>query len=184
MNDPISLVSDGIDKAEEMIGHSPHPAIVGLPIGAWWASNVCDVMGMVGGSRAYDDAARINIGIGLAGAAGAMVTGLRDYSFIPKDRQPNHDIATRHAIGNAVAGTLFAASFFLRSRACQEGRRPGVVARLLGLAGGGLVLYTGWLGGKLVEELGEAVKPVMEQQHLEEEGRQETEEPEAVGGRG
>lgn len=26
------------------------------------------------------------------------------------------------------------------------------------------MMYTAWLGGKLVEELGEAVKPVMEQQ--------------------
>lgn len=45
----------------------------------------------------------------------------------------------------------------------QAGQRTGLVARLLGLAGTGLMLYTAWLGGKLVEELGEAVKPVMEQ---------------------
>jgi uncharacterized membrane protein len=171
--DPVSLASDGIDRVEEFLGHSPHPAIIGLPIGAWAVSNVCDVMGMFGGGQPCDDAARLSMGIGLVGAAGAVVTGLRDYSFIPKDRQPNHDIATRHALGNAVAGSLFAASYVMRALDYQAGRRPSLASRLLGLAGGSLVLYTAWLGGKLVEELGEAVKPVMEQQEQKEEEEQQ-----------
>jgi uncharacterized membrane protein len=174
--DPVSMVSQGIDQVEEFLGHSPHPAIIELPVGAWVVSNVCDVMGLFGGGRPCDDAARLSMGIGLVGAAGAVVTGLRDYSFIPKDRQPNHEIATKHALGNAVAGTLFAASYVLRARAYQAGQRPGLGARLLGLAGGGLVLYTAWLGGKLVEELGEAVKPVMEQM----EKKEKKEEPQPV----
>jgi uncharacterized membrane protein len=117
------------------------------------------------------------MGIGLVGAAGAVLTGLRDYSFIPKDRQPNHDIATRHALGNAVVGTLFTASYLLRARNEQAGRRPGLPARLLGLAGGSLMLYTAWLGGKLVEELGEAVKPVMEQQEKQQQEAQRVGRP-------
>ena len=156
----MSAIFKTIDKIEEALGHSPHPAITDLPVGAWAVSNITDVMGLATGDRAYDDCARISMGIGLCGAAGAVVTGLRDYSFIPKDRQPNHDIATEHAVYNALVGTLFTASYLLRSR----DERPGLMARLLGLAGGGLMLYTAWLGGKLVEELGEAVKPVMEQQ--------------------
>jgi hypothetical protein len=31
--DPLTPVTDLIDQAEELLGHSPHPAIVGLPIG-------------------------------------------------------------------------------------------------------------------------------------------------------
>jgi uncharacterized membrane protein len=99
--------------------------------------------------------------IGLIGAAGAVVTGLRDYSFIPEDR-PSHDVATTHALGNAMVGTLFATSYILRVRAHEEGRRPSLLARTLGIAGGALSLYTAWLGGVLVQEYGEAVKPVME----------------------
>jgi hypothetical protein len=52
-----------------------------------------------------------------------------------------------------------------------------VLARVLGLAGSGLMLYTAWLGGKLVEELGEGVKPVMEQMEQKEKGQ----EPRQVG---
>jgi uncharacterized membrane protein len=160
----VNLISRAIDKIEEKIGHSPHPPITDLPVGAWTVSGISDVMGMATGDKAYDDCARLSMGIGLFGAAGAVLTGLRDYSFIPRDRQPNHRIATQHALGNAVVGTLFAASYFLRARDEQAGQRTSFPARLLGLAGGGLMMYTAWLGGKLVQELGEAVKPVMEQQ--------------------
>jgi hypothetical protein len=33
--DPITPVTDLIDKTEELLGPSPHAAIVALPIGAW-----------------------------------------------------------------------------------------------------------------------------------------------------
>jgi uncharacterized membrane protein len=134
--------------------------------------NICDTIGMLSGDDRFDDVARIIMAIGLAGAAGAAVTGIRDYGFIPKDR-PSHDVATSHGLGNALVGTLFAASYIARVRDQSKGRRTGLTARLLGLAGGSLVLYTAWLGGVLVEEYGEAVKPVREHQdeHDEERGR-------------
>ncbi len=158
----MNVISTAIDKTEELLGHSPHPAVTDIPIGAWAVSNISDVMGMLTGDKAYDDTARISMGVGLLGAAGAMVTGIRDYSYIPREHHPNHEIATQHALGNAVVSTLFAASYYLRACNRASGQRTGLTARLLGLAGGGLMAYTAWLGGKLVLELGEAVKPVME----------------------
>jgi uncharacterized membrane protein len=168
--DPITTA---IDKTEEFLGHSPHPAIVTLPLGAFAVSNVCDVLGGLSGREKFDDAARLSMGIGLIGAAGAVLTGLRDYGYIPKDREPSHSVATTHGLGNAVVGSLFIASYVLRSRDHAAGRRTGATARLLGLAGGALSLYTAWLGGKLVEEYGEAVKPVMDrQQERDDQGHQ------------
>lgn len=169
--DPITKL---IDKAEDLLGHSPHPAIIALPLGAWGVSNICDALALASGEDHFDDAASISMGIGLAGAAAAIVTGMRDYSHIPVDR-PSHEIATTHALGNAVVATLFTSSYILRTRAAAKGEQPSVLTRLLALAGGGLSLYTGYLGGKLVEEHGEAVKPVMERQLHEEQherGRQ------------
>jgi uncharacterized membrane protein len=172
--DPITRV---VDKAEELLGHSPHPAIVTVPLGAFVVSNVCDGMALVTGSDDYDTAASISMTVGLVGAAGAVVTGLRDYGYIPPDRQPNKDVATTHGLGNAVVGSLFVASYVLRTRDRAEGRRTSPAARLLALAGGTLALYTAWLGGKLVEEYGEAVKSVMErQQEEDEQGRLEADE--------
>lgn len=131
----MNTIMQAMDAIEDRLGHSPHPAMTDLPVGAWTVSSISDVMAIATGEAAYDDCARISMGIGLCGAAGAVLTGLRDYSFIPKDRQPNHDIATQHALGNAVVGTLFTASYFLRARNKQAGQRTGLMARLLGLAG-------------------------------------------------
>jgi uncharacterized membrane protein len=158
---PLSPLTDLIDRTEELIGHSVHPAVVALPIGAWTVSNVCDGLALATGKEEYDDVARVSMAIGLIGAAGAVVTGLRDYSYIPEDR-PSHDVATTHALGNALVGSLYVASYVLRVRAHENRRPPGLMARALGIAGGALSLYTAWLGGVLVEEYGEAVQPVMD----------------------
>lgn len=161
--DPISLV---IDKTEDLLGHSPHPAIVAVPLGAWTVSNIADGLAMATGDRSYDDVARVSMAVGLVGAAAAAVTGLRDYSKIPRGR-PSHEIATTHGLGNALAASLVTASFILRVRDQDRGRRTSLAARLLALTAGGISLYTAWLGGKLVEEMGEAVQslPPDQEQH-------------------
>src|SRR5262245_23347281 len=96
IRDVIDPIAPAIDKAEDWLGHSPHPAIVALPLGAFVVSNACDGLAMLTGDRRYDDAARLSMAAGLIGAAGAVLTGLRDYSFIPKER-PSHAVATTHA---------------------------------------------------------------------------------------
>ncbi len=161
--DPLSPITGLIDKTEDLLGHSPHPAIVAVPIGAWAVSNVCDSLAMLTGEDSYDETARVSMAIGLAGAAGAIITGLRDYSFIDQNA-PSHDTATAHGLGNAVVTALFTASFVMRTRDHAAGRRPGYASRLLALTGGGLSVYTAWLGGNLVQNYGEGVKPVMDAQ--------------------
>jgi uncharacterized membrane protein len=154
-----------IDKIEEFIGHSPHPAIVALPIGAWLTSSIADGFAIATKNTIYDEVARVSMAVGLVGAVGAAITGLHDYAYIPKNRQPSRSIATRHGLGNGIATSLFLVSYILRVRASHAKQKPSVMARLLGLAGSGTVAYTGWLGGKLVEEQGEAVKPIIQQQN-------------------
>jgi hypothetical protein len=108
---------------------------------------------------------------------------VRDYGYIPTSRQPSHSVATAHGLGNAVVGSLFITSYVLRSRDHAAGRRTGTLARLLALTGGALSLYTAWLGGKLVEEYGEAVQPVMEQQQDEGEEEPDRDAGQVEGGR-
>jgi uncharacterized membrane protein len=158
--DPISLV---IDKTEDLLGHSPHPAIVAVPLGAWTVSNISDGLAMATGDRSYDDVARVSMAVGLIGAVGAAVSGLRDYSRIPVER-PSHEIATTHGLGNALAVSLVTASYVLRVRDHDRGQRTCLAARLLALTGGAISVYTAWLGGQLVEEMGESVLPVQERE--------------------
>ncbi len=164
MDNPIPHVIDpiepAIDKIRDLIGHSPHPAIVMVPLGCWSFSNLCDGLALITGEEKYDDAARLSMGVGLIGAAGAVLTGLRDYSAIPKDR-PSHKVATAHALGNSVAASMFVGSYLMRSLDHQAGRRASLASRLIAIGAGGLSMYTAWLGGVLVENFGEGVEPVM-----------------------
>jgi uncharacterized membrane protein len=159
--DPITR---SIDKLGDLLGHSPHPAIIALPLGAWVVSNVADGLYLMTGNEAFDDTAHVSMGVGLIGAAGAVITGLRDYGAIPPDRNPNHEVATTHGLGNALASSLFLTSFIMRTRDRSAGYETGLAPRILSLAGGMLSMYTAWLGGKLVQEYGEAVQPVMSNQ--------------------
>jgi uncharacterized membrane protein len=164
----MDLITQSIDGLEKLMGHSPHPAIVAVPLGAFTASVAADAMAVATGRERFDQAAEFSMAVGLVGTVAAAATGLRDYGKIPKTRQPNHRIATAHGLGNLAVGALFATSYALRLAARRQGYRPSGTARLLALAGSGLSLYTGWLGGKLVEELGEAVHPVMDRRAVEE----------------
>ena len=51
--DPLAPITGLIDKAEDLLGHSPHPAIVTLPIGAWAVSNICDSLALLTGDDRY-----------------------------------------------------------------------------------------------------------------------------------
>jgi uncharacterized membrane protein len=154
MSDPLTLA---IDKTEDLLGHSPHPAVVLLPLGAWTTSNILDGMALASGDHQFDDAARWSMGIGLVGAVAAAATGLRDYGRIEPDA-PSHATATTHALGNAVVGALFATSYIIRTKDHGMGRPTRLSARLLAFAGGALSMYTAWLGGVLVENYGESVE--------------------------
>ena len=124
---PMNPISAAIDKTEELLGHSPHTAIVSLPLGAWAFSNLCDGLAMLTGERKYDDAARLSMAVGLVGAAGAVLTGLNDYAKIPKDR-PSHEVATTHALGNSAVASMFVASYVMRGKRSRPGtpRQHGV----------------------------------------------------------
>ena len=55
-------ITGTIDKLEEALGHSPHPAIVALPVGAWSVSNICDGLYLLSGNDAYDNTAQVEHG--------------------------------------------------------------------------------------------------------------------------
>src|SRR5438067_5895327 len=62
------------------LGHPLHPVFTDLPLGAWTTGLVLDAVAMPTGDRGMQRAADLAIAVGLAGAAGAAVTGLTDWS--------------------------------------------------------------------------------------------------------
>jgi nitrite reductase/ring-hydroxylating ferredoxin subunit/uncharacterized membrane protein len=122
------------------LGHSLHAAVITVPVGAWSASMIFDLLGE---KRAAD----LTLGLGLAGAAAAAVTGAAQWQDTTSEEAPRR-LGALHAMLNVAATGLMAGSWVMR----QQGQRgAGVTLSTLGL---GVNLASAWLGGELAYELG------------------------------
>ena len=126
------------------LGHPLHPVLTDVPLGAWTAAFVLDVMEATAPwyrRRQYAQGADACIAIGIAGAAGAAVTGLTDWTGT--DGAPRRK-GLVHAALNTTALACYVGSLVLRRR----GHRSE--ARALAYVGAGVVTAGAYLGGSLV----------------------------------
>ena len=121
------------------LGHPLHPVFTDLPLGAWTTSLALDAA--AGEDPGMRRAATFAMGVGLAGAAGAAVTGLTDWS--ETDGQSRRD-GLIHGLLNVTATTLFAAAFAFRRKDSHDGGRK------CAWAGYAIALGAAYLGGDLV----------------------------------
>ena len=124
------------------LGHPLHVVLTDVPLGSWTAAAVLDVLEEKTGSRAMGRGADAAIALGLAGAAGAAITGLADWSKIGGG-QPRR-IGLAHGLLNATATACYVTSLCLRR---THSRRAGRRFALLGLMVSSVAAY---LGGHLV----------------------------------
>jgi uncharacterized membrane protein len=117
------------------LGHPLHPALTDIPVGAWTAAVAMDAIGA-------EDAADFAIGVGVAGALGAAVTGIADWSGI--EDEPARKIGVAHAFLNVAAVGLYTTSLVMRR---TGSRRAGIGVSLLGYA---IANASAYLGGHLV----------------------------------
>lgn len=125
------------------LGEPLHVVITDIPVGAWTAAMVFDAVDMICNRNEFVQAADVSIAIGLAGAAGAAVTGLTDWSDVDP---PARRTGLNHALLNIGATVLFATSLILRR---QGSRTSGRIASALGYA---IMSYAAHLGGRMVYE--------------------------------
>jgi nitrite reductase/ring-hydroxylating ferredoxin subunit len=121
------------------LGHPLHPVFTDLPLGAWTTALALDVA--ANGDPGMRRAATFAMGVGLAGAAGAAVTGLTDWS--ETDGRARR-AGLVHGLLNVAATSLFATAFALR----RHGRHRG--GRSCAWAGYAIALGAAYLGGDLV----------------------------------
>jgi nitrite reductase/ring-hydroxylating ferredoxin subunit/uncharacterized membrane protein len=124
------------------LGHPLHVVLTDVPLGSWTAAAVLDVLEEKTGSSAMGHGADAAIALGLAGAAGAAITGLADWSQIGGG-QPRR-IGLAHGLLNATATACYVTSLCLRR---THSRRAGRRFALLGLMVSSVAAY---LGGHLV----------------------------------
>jgi nitrite reductase/ring-hydroxylating ferredoxin subunit len=129
---PVRNVLDGV-----WFGNPLHPALTDVPIGAWSAAFVLDLVG----SEAADGA----LAVGVLGAVPTALTGLNDWSHLKDDARR---IGTIHALVNTAGLTLNVLSLVAR----RGGLRG--IGRVLSTVAYGGVLFSAHLGGHLSFGLG------------------------------
>ncbi|MGH2935102.1 MAG: Rieske (2Fe-2S) protein [Gaiellaceae bacterium] len=129
---PIRDVLDGV-----WLGNPLHPALTDVPLGAWTAAAVLDVLG----SEAADEV----LAIGVVAAVPAALTGLNDWSHLKGEPRR---VGVVHAVVNTMALTLNVGSLALR----RNGHRG--LARVLSGVGYLGVTFAAHLGGRLSFGLG------------------------------
>jgi nitrite reductase/ring-hydroxylating ferredoxin subunit/uncharacterized membrane protein len=121
------------------LGHPLHPVFTDLPLGAWTTALALDAAAQR--DTGMRRAATFAMGVGLAGAVGAAVTGLTDWS---ETDGRSRRAGLIHGLLNITATTLFATAFALRQRGSHDG------GRTCAWTGYTIALGAAYLGGDLV----------------------------------
>ena len=135
-------------------GHPFHPILVTVPIGAWVAAFVFDIVSRVGDdSSTFAKGAYWLVGIGIVGALLAAVFGLLDLLAIPR-RTRAFTTGLLHLALNLAVVALFAIGFGFRHG--HQTDSDGTPVWLIVLAAVALAVLgvSGWLGGKLTYRYG------------------------------
>jgi uncharacterized membrane protein len=134
-------------------GHPFHPVLVTVPIGAWVASLVFDIVALANSEEeeVFAEGAYWLIGIGVVGAVLAAVFGLLDLLAIPRGTKVFRTGLTHMTI-NLTVVALFVIGFVVRAgQGYEEASVAGFVLSLVALS---LLGVSGWLGGKLAYHYG------------------------------
>src|SRR2546423_14237394 len=138
----------------KVLGHAAHPILIVFPLGLLATSVIFDIVCARTKNGQFAIVAYWMIAAGLIGGLVAAVPGFVDWLAIPKNTRAKR-IGLYHAIGNDIVLILFALSWWLRRGA--PGYEPSNIAFALSVVGVLLALFTGWLGGELIERLGMGV---------------------------
>lgn len=137
------------------LGHPVHPLMVQVPIGSWLSAAVLDLR--PGRSRE----AGVLVGVGLAAAAPAALTGAVDWAELHRQQMR---VGLVHAVANTTAVGLYAASL-----ACRVTGRSAA-GRAYGFLGLTAVGIGGMLGGHLAYRQASGANHAEEVPHVVSEG--------------
>ena len=124
-------------------GHPIHPMLVQFPIVCFILTLVCDVLYTQGHTELATASTRLLI-VGLVMGALAAVAGLTD--FVGDKRIQGAD-AIKHAAANVTAVVLEIVNLVLRLKNPDSIGSTGVWISLVVVL---ILLYSGWMGGRLV----------------------------------
>jgi uncharacterized membrane protein len=138
-----------MESRAKFLGHAIHPILIVFPLGLLATGVVFDIIYLLGSDPQMAVVAYWMIAAGIIGGFAAAPFGWIDWFKIPAGTRAKR-IGLLHGLGNITAMLFFIGSWALRY---NDPARPEALATVLGLAGAGLAMFGGWLGGELVERL-------------------------------
>jgi uncharacterized membrane protein len=129
--------------------HPLHPALVALPIGAFFLALLGDIAYLVSSDLVWWNATFYCLVVGILTALLAAIAGLIDY-FGVNMSQAGRRIATLHMSLNIAAVTLYIVSYVLRLPAAAPSSGRWLAAVLCEVVPFLPLGISGWLGGELV----------------------------------
>jgi uncharacterized membrane protein len=139
-----------MESRAKLFGHPIHPMLIVFPLGLLATGVIFDILFLAADNTNFSIASFWMITAGIFGGLLAAVFGLIDWLAIPNGTRAK-SVGLWHGAGNVVIVVLFAISWLLRRDAPDY--TPSTLAFILELAGSGLAVITGWLGGELVYRL-------------------------------
>lgn len=133
--------------------HPVHPMLVGIPIGLWVFSLVCDLIAIGLKDETASVVAFYAMVGGLVGALCAGVPGAIDFMSLKENTRAKR-IALWHMGINIAVITMFAVNIGMR--VSDVATPPGFAVGLSAVAVA-MLAVSGWLGGELVHILGISV---------------------------
>lgn len=143
-----------MESQAKAAGHPIHQQLIVFPLGLLATAVVFDVLWLLTDQIDFATASFLMIAAGVLSGLLAAVFGTIDYLAVPAGTRAKR-IGAVHGLGNVVVVALFAASWLLRNGEADQA--PTALAIALAIAGAGLSVVTGWLGGELVGRLGVGV---------------------------
>jgi nitrite reductase/ring-hydroxylating ferredoxin subunit len=132
------------------LGHPVHPVLVQVPVGAWLSASLLDAW------PGNEKASRRLVLVGLAASVPAGLAGAADWS---EQHEQQMRVGLVHALANAGAIALYAASAAVPARQATGLRLAGLATAAVGGFLGGHVAYRQSAGANQAEPVPHLVEP-------------------------
>lgn len=142
-----------MESRAKLFGHPIHQMLIVFPLGLLAMALVFDVLFLATGDSYWAESAYAMISAGILSGFLAAPFGFIDWLAIPSGTRAKR-VGAVHGAGNLFVLVLYSMSW------AQRGVEPGAPAPMtfiFSFAGGIIALFTGWLGGELVNRLGVGV---------------------------
>ena len=135
-----------------LFGHPLHQMLVVFPLGLLATAVLFDIIYLARHNEVLAAVSYWMMAAGIIGALLAAPSGFIDWLSIPKGTRAKR-IGAMHGGGNLIVALLFIVSWITR----DTNYAPAMSSMIFSFAGAILALFTGWLGGELVDRLGVGV---------------------------